>query len=326
MTDTISFDEALKAVASLDRALLLGNGFSIAQGGDQFKYFNLLEKSGLAPENSIRKVFDALETKDFEIVMKGLEDAARVARAYGDETNGQLFENDAAAVRNALITAVHAVHPGIQFEIPEKQTEACAIFLKNFKTLFTLNYDLLLYWVILKKAPDVFKDGFGLGSGINGFRKFTTSAHCNTFYLHGALHLFSDTDQFALKRFLTGTTIIEDIAATIHETQTLPLIVAEGTSTQKVKAIRASKYLSVCRLNLLQLKGALFIFGHGVGDNDAHICDTICASKLTHVFFCVHEPDKNLKEMKERLSKYASRSPHIKWIYVDASTVKVWGT
>jgi hypothetical protein len=72
MADLISFDEAIKASTDLAKAVLLGNGFSIAQGGSQFLYSNLLEKSGLPNDGPVRKVFAALGTSDFEVVMKAL--------------------------------------------------------------------------------------------------------------------------------------------------------------------------------------------------------------------------------------------------------------
>ena len=43
---------------------------------------------------------------------------------------------------------------------PKVQRDACAVFLKHFGTIFTLNYDLLLYWVILHAAAKEFRDGF----------------------------------------------------------------------------------------------------------------------------------------------------------------------
>jgi hypothetical protein len=50
--------------------------------------------------------------------------------------------------------------------------------LSSFGKVFTLNYDLLLYWVILGRQQ--FADGFGLGTESNGFRgPFKTSARCN---------------------------------------------------------------------------------------------------------------------------------------------------
>jgi Domain of unknown function (DUF4917) len=230
MADFISFDDALKASKNSAKMVLLGNGFSIAQGGGHFLYSHLLEKSGLPMDSPIRRVFAALDTFDFEAVMKALADASTIERAYGDDAKATKFSDDAASVREALIKAIHEVHPKVTFEISDKQCEACASFLENFDNVFTLNYDLLLYWVILKNIADHFKDGFGLSGDADGFREFVLGAYCNTYYLHGALHFFLGVSRETFKRVRTGSTIIDDIQETIREYSILPLFVSEGTS------------------------------------------------------------------------------------------------
>ena len=55
--DILSFEDAIKATGHSACTLLLGNGFSIAQGGGQFTYTSLLEKSGLADDSAIRNRF-----------------------------------------------------------------------------------------------------------------------------------------------------------------------------------------------------------------------------------------------------------------------------
>lgn len=223
---TISYEEALKK-SDKNRSLLVGNGFSIAQAGGQFSYSALLEKSGLQPGTPIRQLFDTLATVDFELVMRALQDAAQVENAYGAADRATMFRNDAAAVREALIHAVREVHPGIQFDIPEAQRKQCAAFLGSFENIFTVNYDLLLYWVVLKMGGHIFTDGFGLGETIGGFRTFSEGGACNTFYLHGALHLFLGPKLDTLKRIVTTSTIISDISDTIRARQELPLFVAD---------------------------------------------------------------------------------------------------
>jgi hypothetical protein len=324
MPDVISFDDAIKASRGTGRAVLLGNGFSIAQGGGRFSYSNLLEICKLPPEGPIRKVFEVLQTVDFEMVMKALEDASYIARAYGDAAAAERFAADASAVREALIDAVHEVHPGVRFEVPEKQSEACGKFLMRFDKIFTLNYDLLLYWVILA-ATKGFQDGFGLGDEVNGLRTFSSGALCNTYYLHGALHLFLDRELETLKRVVTGSTIIDDIANTIRTRSQLPLIAAEGTAVQKIARIRSVPYLHHCYDELIDLGGTLFIFGHGVSTNDSHIYDAICESGVHKVFFCVHKPAERLSSVREELARYVERAKDIDWIYVDAATADVWG-
>ena len=257
-TEVFSFEEAIKATGPSACTLLLGNRFSIAQGGGQFGYNSLLEKSGLPDGGSVRNVFKILQTFDFEKVMKALGDAAQIEQAYGDNERSKKFREDAIAVREALIHAVRIVHPGVQFDIPKAQRDACAKFLANFHAVFTLNYDLLLYWVILHAAAKDFQDGFGLGGETNGFRTFKEGAYCNTYYLHGALHLFVSEELETQKKILTNSTIIEDIAETIRSRAQLPLFVAEGTATEKLARIRSIPYLAHCLQELSRIKQKSF--------------------------------------------------------------------
>ena len=75
MAKIIPFEEAMKA-ANKNCSLMIANGFSIKY----FKYANLLEKAGLDGGSPLRRLFDALSTVDFEIVIRALEDAALVER------------------------------------------------------------------------------------------------------------------------------------------------------------------------------------------------------------------------------------------------------
>jgi hypothetical protein len=255
----LSFTEALEETEPETRHLLAGNGFSIAQGGARFDYLTLLERSGLPDDGEIRNVFRQLGTSDFEEVMRALEHAAVIETAYGEHVRSEMFNSDAADVRNALIHAVHEVHPGIQFDIPEDQRTACATFLRHFRTIFTINYDLLLYWVVIHGARGVHSDGFGLGDAIDGFRTFSQGANCTVFFIHGALHLFLNGQNDTQKRVVTNSTIVNDITETIRRERRLPLFVAEGTAAQKMWKINSVPYLRHAYDQLGSTNGALFI-------------------------------------------------------------------
>jgi hypothetical protein len=102
----LSFEEAIERSEAENRAVLLGNGFSIAQAGGQFSYSSLLERCGLEADSPVRNVFRALDTVDFEAVMHALEHAAQIEAAYGDNDRSKRFRDDADANREALIHAV----------------------------------------------------------------------------------------------------------------------------------------------------------------------------------------------------------------------------
>ena len=325
MPPPIDFAEAIEATNGEQRSILLGNGFSIAQAGGNFSYTNLLEHSGLSADSPIRGVFDVLNTVDFEEVMLALENASKIESAYDEQGRAQLFRNDAGTLRNALIHAVREVHPAIQFDVPAEQHVACAAFLQNFQYIFTLNYDLLLYWVILNAENGHHSDGFGLGEQIDGFRTFAENAHCSTYYLHGALHLFLSGQLETQKRVVTNATIIDGIAASIQQREQLPLFVSEGTSVKKKSKIYSIPYLRHCYEKLREATGNLFVFGHSVALHDAHIYDAIFESQIEKFFFCVHQPENGFDDLKENLARYAERREDIEFFYVDATSANVWG-
>lgn len=323
MHRVLSFDEAIEASTGGSLTALLGNGFSIAQSGGQFGYANLLEYSGLEEGSQVRNVFRVLSTVDFEEVMHALEHAATIERAYGETQRAGQFQTDADRVRELLIRAVRTVHPEVHFEIPQDQVDRCTVFLRNFETIFTLNYDLLLYWVMLRSH--IFADGFGLGNVVDGFRTFNDGGTCSVNYVHGALHLFLGDRGEAKKRILTGSTIIDDIASTIRNQKQLPIFVAEGTTIKKIRRINSVSYLKTCYDKLSSLIGTLLIFGHSASDNDIHIYDAIFRSlELKRILFCVHNVQGDWSGLREKLARFAERRPDIQICYVDAATAHVW--
>jgi hypothetical protein len=272
LTEIISFQDAIKRTEKNDRAILIGNGFS----ADYFRYRTLLEQSGLDPNGPLVALFKALDTSDFELTIKALEDAAIVERSYGDEERHNRFVADANTLREALVHAIRSTHPAHREDIAGK-IPGCIQFLKPFGQVFTLNYDLLLYWVILGAVG--FSDGFGLGTEAAGFRgPFKSGAYCNVYNLHGGLHLYLTADGEVEKRLMGPSGVIDAIASTITAAKRLPIYVAEGTSTAKMRRINSNQYLSHCYEQLRNRNGSFFVYGHSAAENDAHIYRAIFGS------------------------------------------------
>src|SRR5450755_1524428 len=81
--DILSFDRAMSKIAAAShRHVLLGNGFSIALYPEIFSYGSLYENADLESVPRISALFEALQTQDFEIVIRHLQDAARVVEVY----------------------------------------------------------------------------------------------------------------------------------------------------------------------------------------------------------------------------------------------------
>jgi hypothetical protein len=320
MPKVISYDEAMKQAGGKDCGLLLGNGFSIRH----FKYNTLLEESGLKPDEPIRLLFDLLETVDFERVVKVLEDASVVETVYGNDPHSAELQTDANRLREALVHAVRTSHPGHREDI-ESVIPSCVEFLTPFGKVFTLNYDLLLYWVILQKGAK-FNDGFGLGTEVNGFLgPFKKEAYCNIFNVHGGLHLYQTPNDDVEKCLMGATGVIDAIAKVITEGKRFPVYVAEGTSSAKLSHINSIPYLKHCYETLQISAGAFFVFGHSADSNDAHIYDALFRSKIEHLYFCIHQPSAKIENIDGELARYKKRNgSDIGYTFVDSDSAHVW--
>lgn len=167
MVKVVSYKAAMAAITSAKkRHLLLGNGFSIALRPDIFTYGSLYDNADFSAAPHVKKLFEALGTQDFEIVIKYLQDAAKVVEVYrpSARTLARSLHRDAAAIKDALVNAIAKRHPDRPFDIENQQYAACRAFLNGFNHIFTLNYDVLLYWTLMQDKVDKLEfrhdDGF----------------------------------------------------------------------------------------------------------------------------------------------------------------------
>src|SRR5437899_2606201 len=130
--ELITFDQAL-AMAQGHKHLLLGNGFSRALRNDIFAYDALFRRADFSKlDPRVRNTFEALDTSDFEIVMRALRSAARVLAVYKDDPElVKALQDDADALREVLARAIADSHPAGPFEIEAQQYASCRRFLSN---------------------------------------------------------------------------------------------------------------------------------------------------------------------------------------------------
>lgn len=316
----MSFEAALAATDGQKRALLLGNGFS----SEYFSYADLLTKSGLEDGDPLLALFQALGTVDFERVVRALEDAAQVLAVYGESERATRFTDDAQRVREALVRAINVTHPAYKSELAFK-LESGAAFINYFEMVFTLNYDLLLYWVNLESEAK--RDGFGLGTATSDgcfHGPFKPDAYCHVYNLHGGLHLF-DEGGAMMKALNGGDGVIATITNTIR-TGYFPVYVAEGKSAQKLRKINGNDYLRHSLQVLRENAFPLFIFGHSADDNDAHIYNAIFGSSCKALYFGIYKPnEENIRAFDGKLEKYRrTLGSELAISFFDAETARVW--
>ncbi|HKW88790.1 MAG TPA: DUF4917 family protein [Candidatus Acidoferrales bacterium] len=334
----LTFDECL-AQAEGNAHVLLGNGFSRACRDDIFAYNALFQRadfSALPP--TARDSFNALGTTDFEIVIRALRTAQALVRLYapGDDAMPTRLSADADGIRNVLASAIAQNHPERPGDIAIAQYEACRTFLQHFHLIYTLNYDLLLYWALMQAElePELTSDdGFrtpdeGDADHVTWDVEKTDSQ--NIFYLHGALHLYDAGAE--LQKYTwsnTGIALIDQIRAALAA-NLYPLIVAEGTSEEKMSRILHSNYLSRGYRSFAKIKGNLFVYGHAMGDNDDHWYRLIEKGGVKRLFVAIFGDPGNpgnraLIAKSLRLPRQRSRRRPLEVTFFDSATARVWG-
>ena len=337
----LTFAEAIAdAQSHSKRHLLLGNGFSIALRPNIFQYGKLYEQADFSKLSPTAKLaFEALGTQDFERVIKALRDARKVLAAYGGVSTGLLdtLESDANGLRELLVQTIANSHPAWPGDITEEEYAACRSFISHFDSVYTFNYDLLLYWVHMHTP-----EGVAPWSD-DGFRKSednldaeyvvwepSQSHEQNTHFLHGALHVFdagTEIQKYTWKN--TGIRLIDQIRDALSK-DFYPLFVSEGTSAEKYERIRHNDYLAKAYRSFSQIGGALFVYGHSLAENDEHYLKRIEKGKVAHLYIGLYgdvssDANKRIVRRADRMINARKGRIALSVSYFDAATAKVWG-
>jgi Domain of unknown function (DUF4917) len=336
------------------RHLLLGNGFSIACRADIFHYGSLFGQADFSDVPEVVAVFDALGTQDFEAAIRALENAAKILPAYvahGDEAIATMLKH-AAALKEILVQTIAGNHPHIPSDIPDAKFWACRRFLSYFLAgdkpgcVFTLNYDLLLYWTLMHDDMP-FDDPIDLGIN-DGFGndeddpdadyvvwQGETNAHSAcVLFLHGALHLFDSGKELQKYTWVRKGVPLVDQAREALARDEYPLFVAEGTSAQKKTKIRHNAYLyqgfKQFTANVQQGQHCMFIFGHSLAENDDHILKRIGKGRLKKLYVGIYgDPLDPVNQTIMQRAQALAGLRHEKWplevVFYDAASANVWG-
>ncbi len=267
-------------------ALLIGNGASI-EIDSRFNYKSLkkyaIERDVFTEE--IKDLFEKLDTENFELVLKVVWQATNVNKAL--KITDTKTEEAYSLLRDFLIQIIQEIHPS--YEEVQPHLPFISNYLREFKTVFSLNYDLILYWAMMygnnENTDHVFKDCFIRMDGEllfeNNWRKFRKPLYPKkrstlVFYLHGNLILAKKLNEVEHKITTdTGATLLEAILNEWGTGRAVPLFISEGTSNQKISAIHSSYYLGTLYREVLEdcvwNINNLTIFGWSFDENDLHI-------------------------------------------------------
>lgn len=339
--DLMTFDEALadsREIAN-EPHVLLGNGFSISCRPDAFNYAALLDEATFVDaQGNMPEVFRLLGTTDFEKVIELLRLAGALADRYGPETGiGDRLRHDAGVVREALAQTLSARHPNLPFDISAQEYTAARQFLSNFRKIYSLNYDMLLYWAVMQDLdpPVPTDDGFRSADADADYvvwEPYLDFGSQRLLFLHGALHLYDSGSEISkITWSRTGIPLVDQIRDALA-TARYPLIVTEGTSVEKEAKILHNAYLNHAIRSFAKIQKALFIYGHSLAENDSHILRRIEEGKIDRLYVSVYgdpasEGNSALMARAEAMivnrSVLSTRSLEVR--YFDAQSACVWG-
>lgn len=371
MDKLLTFEQVVNNIQKYSTSnLLIGNGFSCAYDKKIFSYKFLSEIIKNDKENNVdeitKKILQLSETNNtynLELVMRNLSFYANFTEVLLEKE--EYKEDVIKSANNALhnlklyfIDAIHKLHPENASCLPDNQAKSCFQFLNKVVigdkgNIFSTNYDLLLYWVLMRMDKDrynKFYDGFKYESSSDNKLTWQPEIQSqNTYYLHGSLHLFdyghylkkitySEITSEGNKSKRDDKPIIEKVKSNINKDK-YPLIVTSGTSNEKRQQIDHNRYLRYCYDKLKEIEDNLIVFGFSFGDNDDHITEAIALAiaknKLHNIYIGVFSEDdiphynsiKNkinaLVKQKAKALNYKSKLNYCIEFY-NSQDVKIW--
>jgi len=187
-------------------------------------------------------------------------------------------------------------------------------FIKNFRKIYTLNYDLLLYWTIIKlnerEGKDIFKDGFGCSQDNETeivYRNKKDNNGQNVYYLHGVLHLFDKKIDFLKVKYTDKYPLREQILEKLNQ-NIYPIFISEGKSKDKRNKIIHNALLNSSYKSLQTIgskDSSLILFGTLLKTNDEHIKKAIIDNSIEKIYIGVNpenEEEVNYVESNFNLS------------------------
>ena len=343
MSDIISFGDALPESEGAEKHLLLGNGFSCALI-PEFGQEPLLAVASFPADSRLKIIFNTQGIQRFEVALNIFEVTNMIAQFYGDisDTFIDKVRKEAQQIERIFIEAIVKKHPVSAADLDEEQTSSCIKFLKNFDKKYTLNYDLLLYWIIvkaLKRGEMRAVDGFDIERRVSdvdylAFDPAWSLELINFFYLHGGLQLFvSGQDTLKRKCGFWGVRIIDQARIALEKGQ-FPLFVAGGDHQLKQRKIDNNTYLSKCLQSFKDIcadpNAILFIFGCSLNCNDEHILSIIRNGRIGRVYVSTYRNaddsyDPHLEHRARGLAVGRQKGCPLEITMFDADTANVWG-
>jgi len=310
--------------------LLLGNGFSINLAG-HLKYKTLFAEFLKSCKSNERGIFKNFGTNNFEVIQESLISTKKVNTLFSITDKEHKINNAINILKNGLIKSIGKTHPQAS-KINFNQLHNLSLQLNDFGDIFTLNYDLFLYHIIMqmkdesdKQNKDVpYSDYFWnkYDKQFMQFMGYDDYPHKHVYYLHGALFLFKiPPNTFKLRRGDVPKELVAMIGEAITR-GTMPLFVSEGDSKEKSKAIERSNYLSFCHESLEISENKLVIFGSSLSYQDTHIANAINYKKnKRELAIAIHIGNKSNNDLEKEVKRLNAKFKSHKIWFFDSETI-----
>ena len=308
--------------ADYSDTLIVGNGGSVAVE-PHFRYNSLYGHGCIHGLISVaaQQVFEQFtkDSRDFEGVLYRLWQADFINQKFElAKIESQKVRKAYTDVRRALINTVKGIHP--DKVICDKQgLVQIGRFMAGFSTVFSLNYDLIIYWALLGNNQvnnRRFNDGF-VSKNLHLSSKKLQKLFFNTqlsvepeqgmtkvFYPHGNLALYQTKGSEESKLVADSDGLLNSITKRWRKNDGQPLFVCEGSATEKVAAISKSQYLShVFQQALPSPKDSITIYGWSIGKQDSHILQQLALSKCSRAAVSVFAGDRTGEEIESEITR-----------------------
>ena len=333
----------------LHRHVLLGNGFTIAAGVPDFNDQALL---GQTLEFLRRKQ----DTVDIAARISQIQ-SSNIEDILGHLQNSGAAEQDLQAIREGFIWSVERLHPSGWTDLDAANACLANRFLVRFQSVFTTNYDRLLYWTINHPSgchtcghSRQFGDGFRRYSGGPVkcdhlcFREDFAQSLRKIHHLHGALHYFEENGHIHKRQagryddlngqeqqefdqlndslgFGTDDTLGYRLFVALQSGR-FPVSVTEGDAASKLRKIKSNRYLRSAFRALSRIGGHLFIYGSAIREEDIHLWLAITGNpRIKSINVSVFDQDTGAIERANNLLRPLRNRP---LRFYDAESTRIW--
>lgn len=312
--------------------LLLGNGFSL-NFSTLFDYGSLFDEFLHRCHPDDAKMFRQFETTNFERIQEQLLDAKKVNTIF--ELPTKPIESAIQKLREGLITSIESKHPRAH-DIDDNALLRVSEALDPFEDVFTFNYDLFLYRIIMKsvaraKATRIRKhnDYFWheQSEEFLEFMDFDIYKNKHVYYLHGALflfpgHYFDYHNDLKLRREDGLFDELIEIISSKIKVGKFPLFVSEGKHEEKLRVIFESPYLRFAYRELEKSERPLVVYGWSISDQDKHILRVFDLAQQKRRFaVSVYVHKKKKEELAKEIAFLKARLSSHSVVFFDSSTL-----